>query len=232
METIFLGMFIFGLGLLVLSFLLGFTDLHLPIPGAHDASFGLDHGDSGGLLDFSWLNISTVTAFITWFGGGGYLAMDTLQLPTFLALPVAAAGGILGAGLIGFLITRVLLPAQSPVMRAQDFRLEGTLARVTLPMAGSRIGEVTFTKGNSYRSEGARSSDGSPISRGEEVVILRYERGIAYVESLNRLLADGEHPRSVTQGSTGTTAQPQSAADGGPAADPENKASAAPPEVV
>jgi hypothetical protein len=43
-------------------------------------------------------------------------------------------------------------------------------------------GEVIFVLGGVRRSAGARSEDGKPIEKGKEVVIERYEEGIAYVK--------------------------------------------------
>ena len=63
------------------------------------------------------------------------------------------------------------------------------LARVTMPMGGVRTGEVVYSKHGTTRSEGTRSADGSPLQRDTEVVVLRYEKAIAYVEPLDKLLA-------------------------------------------
>ena len=195
MATIFLAMFVFGLGFLVLSFVMGFADLDIPIPGLEDA--GLDLGDADSGAGASWLNVSTVMAFITWTGGVGYLVVALTGVSQLVAIALSLLGGLAGGALVFFLMARVLWPGQTAVMRQEDFRIEGSLARVSLPMSGARIGEVVFTKGGTTRSEGARSVDGSPLTRGQEVVILRYERGIAYVEPLDKLLAERDTARST-----------------------------------
>ena len=43
-------------------------------------------------------------------------------------------------------------------------------------------GEIIFALGGSRRCSGARSGDGKAIEKGTEVVIERYEKGIAYVK--------------------------------------------------
>jgi hypothetical protein len=60
--------------------------------------------------------------------------------------------------------------------------MEGTVARVTIPIQDGRVGEIVFTREGARRSEGARSATGEPIARGTEVVIVRYDAGLAYVE--------------------------------------------------
>jgi hypothetical protein len=42
-------------------------------------------------------------------------------------------------------------------------------------------GEIIFPLGGSRRCSGARSEDGALIEKGAEIVIARYEKGIAYV---------------------------------------------------
>jgi hypothetical protein len=50
---------------------------------------------------------------------------------------------------------------------------------ISIPAGGA--GEVIFEQHGVRRSAGARSDDGSPLEKGAEVVISRYEKGMAYV---------------------------------------------------
>src|SRR5205823_5764793 len=81
-TSLFLACFAFGLIFTVVSFLLGMlggTNIHVPgltihlgtsggAPAHHDASGG--HGSG---VHVSPFNVSTLSAFLTWFGGAGYL---------------------------------------------------------------------------------------------------------------------------------------------------------------
>ena len=205
METFFLALFLIGLTFTVASFLLGFAELDLSLPGLPEWEFGPPESPDS----LSPVNVSTVTAFVTWFGGVGYLlsVQDRFGAPLVVAL--SALGGLAGAAIVFLVFARFLLPGQTPYMRAEDYRVQGALARVTVPMQGDRIGEVVYVKGGTTRSEGARSADGSALPRGSEVVILRYERGIAYVESLEKLLRerDAERP-GLTEGSADSVRMP------------------------
>ena len=184
METILLGIFLFGLVFVVLSFVLGFAQAELPIPGLSDLELGEGGADGGP----SPANVGTLLAFATWFGGVGWLlARAGWELPAVLA--GALVSGVAGGTVVFLTLARVLYAGQTPLMRPEDYRLEGTLGRVSLPMDGGRIGEIVYTKHGTTRSEGARSADGAPLPRGTEVVVLRYERGVAYVEALDKLLA-------------------------------------------
>jgi hypothetical protein len=42
-------------------------------------------------------------------------------------------------------------------------------------------GEIIYTQMGTRRVCGARSDDGSAVTKGTEVVVTRYEKGIAYV---------------------------------------------------
>ncbi len=199
METVYLAMFLTGIVLATLTFLFGagHAQLHIPhvhIPHLHLPSVTHPHPGAfhvqGGSADLSWFNVSTVTAFVAWFGGVGYLLSSLGTLPSALVLAVSALSGAFGACIVTVALVKVLLPGQTAPMRAEDYRLEGTLARVSLPLGGERMGEVIYTRHGKTCSEGARSNDGSALPRGTEVVILRYDKGIAYVEPLDRLLAE------------------------------------------
>ncbi len=195
MEAIFLGMFLVGLSTVALSFLLGFAhaDLHLMSDHLGDVSSGTHDAGNHGASPF---NIGTISAFLTWFGGIGYLLTAQVRLGILPVLLLSTVGGLLGAGIVFFLLVRVLVPGQTSYMREADYRLEGTLARVSIQLDGARTGEIVYERGGTTRSEGARSADGTALPRGSEVVILRYEKGIAYVETLDKLLAERGDPSS------------------------------------
>jgi len=54
-------------------------------------------------------------------------------------------------------------------------------------------GEIVYAHGGARKSAAARSEDGRPIEKGMEVVIERYEKGIAYVRRWDEL---ADEPRS------------------------------------
>jgi hypothetical protein len=79
---------------------------------------------------------------------------------------------------------RILLPRER-VMTSEDTRMEGVVARVSDEIrAGGGIGEILYTQLDTRRSAAARSEEGVAIPRGTEVVVLRYQKGIAYVSPL------------------------------------------------
>jgi hypothetical protein len=132
-------------------------------------------------------NASTLLAFITWFGAAGYLLTRTLDAPALLAAPVAVVVGALGAYLVALFLARVL--AGERVMDPYDYRLAGTLGRISVSIPPDGVGEVLFSKAGLRRSEAARSASGGAIPRDTEVIITDYVQGIAVVEPWTDVLA-------------------------------------------
>ena len=234
MESVFLGCFLFGFLMVVASVVLGFAHLALPgLEGGTHPGNGIGHpghsgphagaGQTGGHAEAGahdgaghhslpiW-NVSSLLAFLMWFGAGGYAAMQWLDLPALVALLPASALGAAGAVIVS-LFLRLVLRGETRMDPAQ-YRMEGTLARVTVPIPQGGTGEIIFSKGQTRRGEGARSLDGRPIARGEEVVVLDYQRGIALVQSWQDFIAgDGREaqPASLpaSQPAAGLSAAPE-----------------------
>lgn len=212
LSTFFLGCFLFGLVFASASLLLGLAHVGIGGAHGHDLGMGhagadthgighaagghngaghatsVDHGAHGGdgqnaqaKAGLNPLNLTCVMAFVAWFGGAGYLALNGLQLAVALSLVVAVLAGLVGWGLLYGFFVRVLLKPSSE-MDPDAFRMEGTVARVTVPIHAGRSGEIQYSMGGSRRSDGARSLDGTEIARGTEVVVVRYEKGLAYVQ--------------------------------------------------
>jgi hypothetical protein len=60
--------------------------------------------------------------------------------------------------------------------------MTGVLGRVSSAIrAEAGIGEIIFSQAGARRSAAARTEDGSGIERGAEVIVVRYEHGIAHV---------------------------------------------------
>jgi hypothetical protein len=62
-----------------------------------------------------------------------------------------------------------------------DYRIEGSVGTVSVPIRDNGTGEIIFLQGGVRRSSGARSESGTAIEKNAEIVIARYDRGIAYV---------------------------------------------------
>jgi hypothetical protein len=59
----------------------------------------------------------------------------------------------------------------------------GVLGRLSIPIREGGTGELIYSQGGTRRVTGARSEDGVAIPKGSEVMVTRYEKGIAYVRT-------------------------------------------------
>lgn len=125
-------------------------------------------------------------AFLAWFGGVGYLLSSRSRLGSLLVLAVASAAGAAGASLIFGFLTRVLLRRER-WLEAADFEMRGMLGKVIVPIRRGGTGEIVYSQAGTRRCAGARSENGEEIPRGSEVVVTRYEKGLAYVRPWEEL---------------------------------------------
>ncbi len=66
----------------------------------------------------------------------------------------------------------------------------GALGRVVSPIREGGTGEIIFVNGERRMTSGARAEDGSAIAKGTEVVVTKYEKGIAYVRTWDEVNAE------------------------------------------
>jgi membrane protein implicated in regulation of membrane protease activity len=196
-SDIYLFCFLVGLALSVLSFLAGAVHLHLPfnwhlpfhIHSGHGGGHGVghvSHGGSGGAagkssVHLSWFNASSVLAFLAWFGGMGYILSTHSNFMAIAILGLAIAAGGFAAWMVYRFMFK-LLQSEGAQMNEWDYRHEGSVGKISIGIPANGTGEVIFEQHGIRRSVGARGEDGESIEKGSEVVISRYEKGLAYVK--------------------------------------------------
>jgi hypothetical protein len=192
MTTLFVVCFIAGLGLSVVSFVSGLHSVTLFDNIFHGALHGhrmfhLPHAlRHAGLKKSksSAFNAAAVTAFLAWFGGGGLL----LERLTPWSLPLVGGGATVIGLCGGALINSVIDALARRESLAESLTMTGVVARTVVPIrAGDGTGEIVFTHAGTRRVSGARSESGQEIPKGTEVVVTRYEKGIAYVATWKEL---------------------------------------------
>jgi membrane protein implicated in regulation of membrane protease activity len=191
-ADLYLMCFIIGFLLSAISFVFGNLHIHLPHfhlghltfhgPHAPSAAHGAHAGHVGAANELPAINLGTITAFLAWFGGIGYLLTKYTSVMARLALLFAIFGGMVGATIVFFLVSRLLVKHDRPLDPA-DFEMVGVLGRLVMPIRENGTGELIYSQEGTRRTCGARSEDGSAIPKGTEVVVTRYERGIAYVRT-------------------------------------------------
>ena len=178
-ESFYLFCFLIGFLFSVISFLAGFHALHLPHFHARGVHGGARSGSSP-------INVGTIAAFLAWFGGTGYILARYSSIWTLLALALASVSGLAGATVVFWFVVKILLRHEQPLDPA-DYDLVGVLGRVSSTVFAGGVGEMIYSQAGSRRAASIRSENGQPIARGVEVVVTRYEKGIAYVRPWDEL---------------------------------------------
>jgi hypothetical protein len=145
--------------------------------GARAATDGGHAQQSGSVSPF---NFATLTAFLAWFGGTGYLLTRYSGLWVGFGLLASITSGLVAAGIVFLFLSKVLI-SENENMDAADYEMVGVLGRVSSSIREGGTGEIIYTQMGTRRVCGARGEDGGAIAKGIEVVVTRYEKGIAYV---------------------------------------------------
>jgi hypothetical protein len=67
-------------------------------------------------------------------------------------------------------------------MDSADYEMVGVLGRISMPIRANGTGEIIYSQAGTRRTCGARSEDGCVLEKGAEIMVSRYEKGIAYVK--------------------------------------------------
>ncbi|MCX7719109.1 MAG: hypothetical protein N2111_12010 [Candidatus Sumerlaeaceae bacterium] len=211
LSNIFLGCFLVGLILTLISLLFGFDHSHDGVHwgGDHGADLGGDAGTAGhaaghgaGADGASFFSYQGMLMFLTWFGGIGYILNRHASGMVLVVVLGALAGGFAGALAVFYYLNK-FIRLGTKRMRKSDYYLPGTLARVTSAVRLGEAGEITYVQGGTRKTCAARSDEGRAHPQGEEVVVVRYEKGIAYVRSATEALG-GLAPAQGRGGEPGT----------------------------
>ncbi len=226
-ENFYLLCFLIGLGMSAVSLLLGSVHIHLPyihlhggfmhggaphaVPGVHvhaqvphahvSVPVGADENlDIRGGYAVSPLNFSTLMAFLAWFGGAGYLLTHYSSVVGMLALLFSILAGLSGGAIVFWFMAKVLYSPDED-MDPADYDMVGALGRLTVGIrrAGG-TGEIVYVQGGASKTAAARSESGEAIEKGSEVVVTKYEKGIAYVRRWEELTGEGTDSTAAASG--------------------------------
>ena len=191
-ESFYLICFLVGLGLSALSLfgVLGHFGGHVHFPHAghlhvpHAAH--VPHATAGattpsGGADVPWWNAFSLMIFLCWFGAAGYLLTRYGSFVSLVVVVLAAVCGLAGGAIVFFFLTRVLLPHERE-LTADETDVVGAVGHLSSAIRADGTGEIVYEQLGALRSAPARSDDGEPIQKQEEVYVVRYEKGIAYVK--------------------------------------------------
>jgi membrane protein implicated in regulation of membrane protease activity len=195
--------FIVGFALSLLSLLVGV--LHVDLPGRWDNflhhAHGVGHVHGAGMpgahvhagtahtvngVHVSPINFSTVMTFLAWFGGAGVLLTRHFHAGLLVAIALSLLAGLVGASAVFLFLLKVLIPHDRS-MDPADYDMVGVLATLTVGIREGGTGEIVYVQDETRKSAAARADNGKAVLLGEEVVVTRFEDGIAYVRPWSEL---------------------------------------------
>lgn len=157
------------------------TGVHAPVAAGHAPAGGAS-GPLRAATDasISPFNFVTFTAFLAWFGGTGFLLTRYAGVWFLMGLGIAITSGLAGGGIVSLFLTKVLT-SEEENMDPADYEMVGVLGRTSISIREGGTGEIIYSQAGTRRTCGARSQDGTAIAKGVEVMVTRYDKGIAYV---------------------------------------------------
>jgi membrane protein implicated in regulation of membrane protease activity len=180
-SDFYLICFLVGFGLSALAFLAGATHIHLPhLHVHHGIHMPHAHGGGGRGSELPWFNFGTIAAFLAWFGGTGYLLQHYYGVWYVITLAAAVVSGVGAASVVFWFLAKVLMSREESLDPA-DYDMIGVLGKLSIAIRPGGTGELIYSQEGTRRVSGARSEDGTAIPKGTEVMVTRYEKGIAYV---------------------------------------------------
>jgi membrane protein implicated in regulation of membrane protease activity len=196
-EGFYFACFVAGLLLSIISLIGGMGHIswhfhpphvgHLPV-GGHLPAAGhapVAHGHAGGAggrgsATIPWWNAFSIMVFLCWFGAAGYLLTRYGSFVTAVIFALSAICGLTGGALVFWFLAKVLMPHDRE-LTADETAVPGVVGHVSAVIRAGGTGEILYEQMGARRSVAARSDSGDLIPKGEEVFVVRYERGIAYV---------------------------------------------------
>ena len=129
--------------------------------------------------------MNSIAMFLTWFGAVGFILNKESRVGPLVTVLTAVTVGFIGAVIILLFVNKFLMKGDT-TMRASDYYLPGTLARVTSAIREGGAGEIVYVQGGTRKTAGARSDEEQAHPLGQEVVIVRYDKGLAYVRAVEK----------------------------------------------
>jgi hypothetical protein len=166
---------------------------------------------SGGPSWFAYINPTSIVFFLIGFGFFGYVFHDTAHFLLPITLILAGASGLVIAGLLLLLFSRIFSNIEGETEQDVADRT-GLLGTVSITIQANGMGEILYTSPAGLRkSIPARNVNGQRLERGQEVVVVNYTQGVAEVDTwdhfINEQGSEGEAYKEYEGGYAGNREQ-------------------------
>lgn len=170
------------------------TASHAPMQthaGSKTGSASQSQGSISSSL-FGYINPTSIVFFLLGFGFFGYVFHNTAHFLIPITLILAGVSGLVIAGLLLILLSR-LFDDNGEVVEQDVSDRTGLLGKVSITIQEHGLGEIIYVSPAGMRqSIAARSVDGNRLERGQEVVVVNYQQGVAEVDTWDRFINDAD----------------------------------------
>lgn len=139
-------------------------------------------GDAGGP---GFVPILPLMVFVTAWGGAGYVLTRFSGMKMLAVVLICTVVALLLGCLIYMVLARVMTRYDSS-MNELDYEQPGQLGYISIPAADGAVGEMKYVLHGTMRSIGVRAEAGQQLSRGDRVIILKVNKGMAAVTLFER----------------------------------------------
>jgi hypothetical protein len=162
---------------------------HAPVANDASSATAAHSAARGGSV--SPFNPPSIAAFLAWFGGTGYLLTRFSAVWVGLGLLLSVLAGLIGGAIIFLFLSKVLM-SDDECLDPADFEMVGVLGKLSMPIREGGTGELIYSQMGTRRVCGARTENGAGMTKGAEVVVTRYDKGIAYVRLWSEMSGEQE----------------------------------------
>jgi hypothetical protein len=127
-----------------------------------------------------WWNGFSLMIFLCWFGAAGYVLTRHGSFVAMVVLVLSLIAGLTGGTIVFLFLAKVMLPHERE-LTADETAVAGVVGVVSSPIRADGVGEIIYEQMGARRSAPARSEDGVAIAKQEEVYVVRYVKGVAWV---------------------------------------------------
>jgi len=135
---------------------------HAPTAANNNAAAGANTGHHAPMSPFNFI---TLTAFLAWFGGTGFLITRFSNIWFALGLLIAMGAGLFGAGIVFLFLTRVLISHEEN-MDSADYEMVGVLGRRNHLLAGRHQAHLRRAQRKRQRPRKRRGDCGHALRQG------------------------------------------------------------------
>jgi hypothetical protein len=162
---------------------------------------GGNNASGQGISFLTIVNPSSVVFFLLGFGFLGYVFHNETRLGLPLTLLLSILSGCIIAALLVVLMNRLIGNSEAHTVQDVSDRT-GLVGKVILTIQGNDPGEILYqTPGGLRKSIPARSTNGQRIERGEEVVVVNFENGVAEVDTWEHFIGQEDEQEAISSSS-------------------------------